>query len=144
MIGKTLSIFFMTKRHSLITVIIVALLLLVGVLEVKRQSISAQLSSKDSALEEVQTQNQADNAKLAKQIVEEVRKLIDIPTDIEPTVATIVDVELLRTKNPFYDKAENGDHLIVTPNRAILYRASENKIIDVAPVQLEPVAGEGE
>jgi len=134
----------MTKRHSLITVIIVALLLLVGVLEVKRQSISAQLSSKDSALEEVQTQNQADNAKLAKQIVEEVRKLIDIPTDIEPTVATIVDVELLRTKNPFYDKAENGDHLIVTPNRAILYRASENKIIDVAPVQLEPVAGEGE
>ena len=134
----------MTKRNSLITVIIVALLLLVGVLEVKRQSISAQLSSKDSALEEVQNQNQADNAELAKQIVAEVRELIDIPTDIEPTVATIIDVELLRTKNPFYDKAQNGDHLIVTPNRAILYRASEHKIIDVAPVQLEPVAGEGQ
>ena len=134
----------MVKRNSLITVIIVALLLLVGVLEVKRQSISAQLSSKDSALEEVQNQNQPDNAELAKQIVAEVRELIDIPADIEPTVATIIDVELLRTKNPFYDKAQNGDHLIVTPNRAILYRASENKIIDVAPVQLEPVAGEGE
>lgn len=134
----------MTKRNSLITVTIVALLLLVGVLEVKRQSISAQLSSKDSALEEVQNQNQADNAELAKEIVIEVRKLIDIPADIEPTVATIIDVELLRTKNPFYDKAQNGDHLVVTPSRAILYRSSEHKIIDVAPVQLEPVAGEGQ
>ncbi|MBT4119868.1 MAG: hypothetical protein HOE29_03035, partial [Candidatus Peribacter sp.] len=68
---------------------------------------------------------------------------MDIPEDIEPTVATIVDVEILKEKNPFYAKAENGDHLIVTPTRAILYSSKTKKIIDVVPVQLEPVAGEG-
>lgn len=83
--------------------------------------------------------SQEENKRLAQQIITEVRALIDIPEDVEPTVATIVDVDLLREQNPFYEKAENGDHLVVTRERAILYNSREKKIIDVIPVQLEPV-----
>ena len=36
-------------------------------------------------------------------------------------------------------KAENGDHLVVTPERAILYDPDEDVILDVVPVQVQPV-----
>ena len=130
----------MAKRTSLVAVMLVALLALVGVLEVKRQTISAQLTTITNVLEDYQSQGEEQNKQLAESIVDEVRKLIDIPADIEPTVATIIDIELLREKNPFYAKASNGDHLVVTPDRAILYSSVRGIIIDVAPVQLEPVA----
>ena len=134
----------MAKRTSLVAVMLVALLALIGVLEVKRQTISAQLISITNVLEDYQSQGEEDNKELAESIIEEVRKLIDIPEGIEPTVATIIDIELLRNKNPFYNKASNGDHLIVTPDRAILYSSVRGIIIDVAPVQLEPVEGAGQ
>ena len=121
---------------------LVALLVLVGVLEVKRQTISAQLTNMTNVLEEYQSQGEEENKALAETIINDVRKLIDIPEDVEPTVATIIDVDLLKAKNPFYNKASNGDHLIVTPDRAILYSSARKVILDVAPVQLEPVKAE--
>ncbi|PIR53825.1 hypothetical protein COU75_04015 [Candidatus Peregrinibacteria bacterium CG10_big_fil_rev_8_21_14_0_10_42_8] len=132
----------MAKRSSLVVTMLVALLVLVGVLEVKRQTISAQLTNMTNVLEEYQSQGEEENKALAETIINDVRKLIDIPEDVEPTVATIIDVDLLKAKNPFYNKASNGDHLIVTPDRAILYSSARKVILDVAPVQLEPVKAE--
>lgn len=129
----------MAKRSSLVVMMLVALLALVGVLEVRRQSISAQLTNVTNVLEDYQSQSEEENKVLAQTIIDDVRKLIDIPEGVEPTVATIIDIDLLRAKNPFYNKASNGDHLIVTPDRAILYSSTRKVIIDVAPVQLEPV-----
>src|SRR3989344_8306870 len=126
------------SRSFLVTLTIMGLLGLVGVLEVKRQAITAQLQQLTVRMEQVQVDEQAaKNQELAKQIIAEVRALIDLPEDIEPTVATIIDIDTLRAKNPFYNKAENGDHLIVTPERAVLYSSRRKKIIDVVPVQLE-------
>ena len=119
---------------------IIALIALVATLEMKRQTFQAQMQRLTVHLEQLQLGDSAKNLELAKKVIEEVRELIDIPEDVEPTVATIVDVELLREKNPFYEKAENGDHLVVTPDRAILYSSAKNKIIDVVPVQLSPAA----
>ena len=73
-------------------------------------------------------------------VVERLRKHIQLSTDVEPTVATIVNVEELRKRNPFYNKAENGDHLVVTTDRAILYDPDHDIILDVIPVQLQPAA----
>ncbi len=87
-----------------------------------------------------QNGNQAQNREAAKQIVTKVRRLFAIPGDVDPTVATIVDVNQLRTRNVFYNKAKNGDHLIVTADRAILYDPVADKIIDVVPVQIQPTA----
>lgn len=66
-----------------------------------------------------------------------VGKLMVLPTDEDPTVAMITDITKLKDQ-PFFAHAENGDKvLIYTKNKkAILYRPSTNKIIDVAPVNI--------
>lgn len=119
-------------------VIVIALLILVVTLETRRSQAQNQLEQLTIRLEQLQTGNTSQNREAAERIVERVRTLIAIPDDVVPTVATIIDVETLRQRNPFYLKAENGDHLIVTADRAILYDPDENKIIDVLPVQLQP------
>lgn len=124
----------------LIVCIVVIALVVFGVLEFKRQSMENQPQDTQDVTS-VPVSDSEENKELAEQIVTEIRKLIDIPEDIDPTVATIVDVDVLRESNPFYNKAENGDHLIVTTDRAILYSSEEGKILDVVPVQLEPVEG---
>lgn len=133
----------MKSRGILVTLIVLSLLGLVAALEVKRQAVSAQLQEMTGHLQDMEFDDKTKSQETADQIVREIRKLMDIPEDINPTVATIVDVEILRKKNPFYANASNGDHLVVTPTRAILYSSVTKRIIDVVPVQLEPVAGGG-
>jgi len=66
----------------------------------------------------------------------DVGKLMQLPEDEQPSVATITDVEKLREAEPFFEKAENGDKLIAYSKalKAILYRPATNKIIDVVPL----------
>lgn len=68
-------------------------------------------------------------------ILEKVSKLIEVPTDEEPTVATVTDKEKLKEQK-FFAKAENEDKVIifVKAQKAILYRPSTNKIIEVARI----------
>lgn len=122
------------------TFLVVGLLLLVVVVDMQRRAAVAQLAQLSVKLNQVSGGNSAENKAEADRIVAEVRKLMDIATDVEPTVATIVDVEVLRKQNEFYNRAENGDSLIVTPTRAILYSSKNKRIIDVVPVQLEAPA----
>lgn len=64
-------------------------------------------------------------------------KLIELPTDEEPSVATVLDKEKLKDQG-FFVKAENGDKVVIysKSRKAILYRESMNKIIEVAPIDL--------
>lgn len=130
-----------TKK--LLPILLIALVVLVVVLDAKRRSAQKELKNLTVRLEQLQGNNEANHEK-AREIVGKVKALIDIDVSVEPTVATIVDVERLREQNPFYDKAENGDYLIVTPTRAVLYRDADNIILDVVPVQIEQPAAEGE
>ncbi len=68
-------------------------------------------------------------------VLDKVSKLIEIPTDEEPTVATVTDKEKLKEQK-FFAKAENEDKVIifVKAQKAILYRPSWNKIIEVARI----------
>lgn len=71
----------------------------------------------------------------AKTLVEKVGKLIDIPTDEEPTIATVTDLERLKNQ-PFFAKAKIGDRvLLYTKNKkAYLYDPVANKILEVGPL----------
>mgnify|MGYP001601668169 CR=1 FL=1 len=116
---------------------VVGLLALVVVMDVKRRNAENQLAQLTVRLEQLNGGNNAQNLEAAKAIVAQVAKLMVVPTDIEPTVATIVDVEKLREQNEFYNQAENDDHLIVYPTQAILYRSTLNKIVAVVPVNVQ-------
>lgn len=73
----------------------------------------------------------------AKQIKEKVGKLIELPQDEEPTMATVTDADKLR-EQPFFANAQNGDRVLIftQAKKAVLYRPSSNKIIEVAPVNI--------
>jgi len=72
-------------------------------------------------------------------ILKDLNKLILITEEEEPTVATIVDVEVLRKDNPeFYKNAQDGDILIIYSKRAIVFRRDKNMIVNVAPVFVQP------
>ena len=70
-----------------------------------------------------------------KALVEEVGKLIVLPTNEEPTIATVSDLSKLQAQ-PFFAKAELGDKVLIyqQAKQAFLYRPSTNQIIEVAPL----------
>ena len=70
-------------------------------------------------------------------LVTRVGKLMVLPNDEQPTVATVQDKKKLKGQS-FFAKAENGDKVLIyiKTKRAILYRPSSNKIIEVAPINV--------
>jgi len=70
-------------------------------------------------------------------VVAEVGKLMNLPTNETPTIATVSNKSKL-SNQPFFKNAQNGDKLLIYTNdkEAILYRPSTNKIINVGPIVL--------
>lgn len=68
--------------------------------------------------------------------VEQAGKLIELPTDEQPQLATVTDVEAVKKDQPFFVNAQNGDKVLIYKGakKAFLYRPSLNKIIEVGPV----------
>lgn len=65
----------------------------------------------------------------------QVGKLIALPSG-EPAIATVSDEAKLK-KQSFFKNAKNGDKVLMytEARKAILYRPSENKIIEVASIK---------
>lgn len=124
-------------RKLLIVVLVIALAFLAYINYSKRVQLENEVKQLSVKNEQLQTGNDPQNIAKAKEIVEKVRRHMQIPTDPEPTVATIVDVDALKSQNDFYKNAKNGDYLVVTPVRAILFDPENDIIIDVVPVQLQ-------
>lgn len=79
--------------------------------------------------------------KESDKLISALGKLMELPTDETPTVSSITDRDKLATQ-PFFAKAENGDTIFIYTNakKAILYRSSTNKIIEVAAINLDASA----
>jgi hypothetical protein len=74
-----------------------------------------------------------------KALIEQVGKLMELPLNEEPTIATVSDVEKLKDQ-PFFTSAQNGDKVLIyqKAKKAILYRPSTKKIVEVGPVNIDP------
>ncbi|UPA22826.1 hypothetical protein K8942_01270 [Candidatus Peribacteria bacterium] len=125
------------KPRLIIPIALVVLVVVVIALDAQRRQAKAELQQMSVKLDQLQGGNTAENQQRAKEVVEMVKTHMTLDTSVEPTVATIVDVEKLKAQNPFYNSAKNGDFLIVTPSRAILYDAGADVILDVVPVQID-------
>jgi len=78
-----------------------------------------------------------------QKVIKEVSAIIDVP-DETPTVIAVTDLEKIN-KYQFFNNADIGDVVLIYPKnkKAILYRPSRSKIIEVGKVQEEgAVAGE--
>ena len=73
----------------------------------------------------------------ASELVERVSKLIVLPEDETPTIATVQNPEQL-LEQPFFARAKKGDKVLIYTNarKAILYDPVANKIVEVAPVNI--------
>jgi len=108
--------------------------------EMQRREAQQKLGQTAQELQELRKSAQASGQEVANQVLDKLRKHMDIPSDPQPTVATIIDADALKKSNDFYTPASNGDHLIITQKRAILYDDDRDIILDVVPVSIDPNA----
>lgn len=75
--------------------------------------------------------------KEAEELVAVVGKLILLPKDELPTIATVSDPTRL-SDQAFFAKAKVGDKVLLYPNarKAYLYDPEANRVLEVAPINL--------
>lgn len=71
-------------------------------------------------------------------LIGRVGQLMLLPSDETPTVATVSDKSKW-SGQPFFAKVENGDQVLMyqKAKKAIIYRPSTNKIVEVGPVNIQ-------
>lgn len=76
--------------------------------------------------------------KEVENLVAEVGKIIALPQGEVPTIATVTDLEKVKDQ-AFFANAQNGDKVLIYTNarKAILYRPSEKRIIEVGIVNVQ-------
>jgi len=88
-------------------------------------------TAKSSTPEAVAAKNQEESDR----VISSLSLVLYTDSADQPTVARIEDPEVLRAANEdFYKNAQTGDYLVLYPNRAIIYRESENLVVNVAPI----------
>lgn len=80
--------------------------------------------------------NYTDQSKIkSEQIIQDLGKVLLITEQDAPTVARVDNPGLLMSSNPeFYKDVQVDDYIIVYTARAIIYRTSNNQIINIAPI----------
>lgn len=72
-----------------------------------------------------------------QKLLANVSELIILPEGETPTIATVTDPERLK-EQPFFANAQTGDKVLIYTNsrKAILYSPTQNKIVEVAPINI--------
>lgn len=123
-----------SHRRWIWIIAIVAAVVVLGALALFIRS-QQQLKAVKKDLEQVQSDPAAKTKEANKQLIEQVGKLISLPQDETPTIATVSDLSKLQGQ-PFFAKAQVGDKVLIyqIDGKAILFRPTENKIIELAPI----------
>lgn len=75
----------------------------------------------------------------SEDMIERVAAHMILPTDEKPTVATVSDPEQLKT-HVFFEKTKRGDIVLIYTGarKAILYDPVADRIVEAAPLAIEP------
>lgn len=86
---------------------------------------------------QAQNKKSTDKLETVDQVVKQVDKHYILPLGESPTLATVSDVNRVRSQ-AFFANAVNGDKVLVyaKARKAILYRPSVDKIVEVAPLEI--------
>jgi uncharacterized membrane protein len=74
-------------------------------------------------------------AEESKRYMDKLKGVLLVEGDETPVIAKVADAEKLKLSNPeFYKNVQKDDVVMIFSYRIIIYRESENKIINVAPI----------
>jgi hypothetical protein len=71
------------------------------------------------------------------QVVAKVGRLMVLPEDEEPVVATITDAAALSEQQEFFKGATDGDKVVIYKSKAVIYNPERNLIVNVGPVNIQ-------
>lgn len=114
---------FFRRYLGLILLVLVILLALTSIYFYQKSKIAA-----------VDNSNQAQ----IQSLVQKVGRLVVLPTDETPTIATVSDPTVLKDQSFFAD-AKKGDKVLIYSNakKAILYDPVLDKIVTIAPLNID-------
>jgi hypothetical protein len=77
------------------------------------------------------------------ELLAKLKRLMIIPENEDPVVATVTDRDALAKDQPFYANASNGDRVIafLKNRKAIIYNPAKNIIVNVGPIFGEAESG---
>lgn len=90
-----------------------------------------------SQVEELKTNPRAVVEEETQELVDKVSKLVALPEGENPVLATVTDKERLGDL-PFFERAENGDKVLIYPQarRIYLYDPETDKVLEAAPLNI--------
>lgn len=116
---------------------LIALLVILAVLALGGVAAMLYMNNKKLKQENARLANPQEVAKLeTEKLTRVLGASIELPNET-PTIATVVDAAKLKAQ-AFFANAQNGDKVFLFPEakKAILFRPSTNKIIEVAPINI--------
>ncbi len=129
------------SRWFVMSAVVAAVGILLFVLLVRNNRLQEQVRKLSTKQSEQQTpsvtpnptQSQAETASLIK----EVGAFVLLPDGETPTIATVTDIERLKSQE-FFGRAQNGDMVLVytSARLAVLYRPSFKKVLTVSTVTI--------
>lgn len=129
-IGKQIKKFFMLiRKNPFKTFLIIAMIVGLGWFANEYMNTKNQIKQLTDPKTSGQTEIQI--------ITGVVSRVIDLPKDEEPTLATVNDVSKLQGQS-FFKNAQNGDKVLIysKSGRALLYRPVQNRVIEFTSISL--------
>lgn len=117
--------------------LIIGVAVVIGGLAINSWRLSRQNKKLGIEIETLKKDPQSVAKEEIKELVGKLSKLVVLPADEEPVVATVTDKEKLKDQ-PVFARAENGDKILIysKAQKAYIYRPSTNLLVDVVPVNI--------
>lgn len=104
----------------------------------KKQDMAAELETANQTIELFKSDPEQAQQASVEEYIEQVSQVYDLPEDETPSIATVRDNEQLDDQ-PFFDRAENGDVVLIYPDAelALLYRPSTGQVVNVSTLAID-------